>query len=75
MNITLDIKPNFEAQVIAVLRSLNQNFFNSIKIDGDSEFNNNRQYLHDTLAKIDNGSATMLDEDEFWGAIDKNIEI
>lgn len=73
MNVVLDIKPNFEAQVIGVLQSLNQSFFNSIKVEGDSEFLKNKQYLHETLSKIDNGTAIMLSEEEFWGAIDKNL--
>jgi hypothetical protein len=75
MNIVLDIKPNFEAQVMGVLQSLNQNFFNSIKVEGDSEFLKNKQYLQDTLTKIDNGSTEMINEGEFWSAIDKNLQI
>jgi len=59
---------------MGVLQSLNQSFFNSIKVEGDSEFLKNKQYLQETLSKIDDGSAVMLSEEELWGTIDKNLD-
>ena len=73
MQIILDINEGYEAQFIGVLQSLERKFFKKVEkveIDASSQFMQDKAYLEDALKSIDNGTAKMLSEDEFWASTD-----
>jgi len=70
MQIILDINEGYEAQFIGVLQSLERKFFKKVEIDASSQFMQDKAYLEDALKSIDNGTAKMLGEDEFWASTD-----
>lgn len=74
MQVVLDINESYEAQFMGVLQSLDRRFFKKVEIDSNSQFMQNKNYLVKELQSMENGTAKMVSEDDFWASTDRVLE-
>ena len=74
MQVVLDINESYEAQFMGVLQSLDRRFFKKVEIDSNSQFMQDKNYLAKELQSIENGTAKMVSEDDFWASTDRVLE-
>ena len=74
MQVVLDINESYEAQFMGVLQSLDRRFFKKVEIDSNSQFMENKNYLAKELQSMENGTAKMVSEDDFWASTDRVLE-
>lgn len=74
MQVVLDINESYEAQFMGVLQSLDRRFFKKVEIDSNSQFMQDKNYLAKELQSMENGTAKMVSEDDFWALTDRVLE-
>lgn len=74
MQVVLDINESYEAQFMGVLQSLDRRFFKKVEIDSNSQFMQDKNYLAKELQSMENGTAKMVSEDDFWASTDRVLE-
>lgn len=65
MQVVIDVKEGYATQFLSILQSLDSRFFNQVKIEKNSQFMHDKDYLEKELEELKSGKATMVSLDEF----------
>lgn len=65
MQVVIDVKEGYATQFLSILQSLDSRFFNQVKIEKNSQFIHDKDYLEKELEELKSGKATMVSLEEF----------
>jgi N-acetylglutamate synthase/N-acetylornithine aminotransferase len=73
MQIVIDVKEGYATQFLSILQSLDNRFFNQVKIE-KSSFTNDKEYLTKEFQELTSGDCKTFSLDEFDAQLDKVLD-